>query len=70
MAFDKLAKYFKLDKDDEEPIPWDKLIPPDFELSDDVRVLDHKLHIPNLEEKRTRLREKYNKAEDASYENT
>jgi hypothetical protein len=67
-AYDKLAKYFKLDKEEDEPIPWEKLLPPDFELSSDVRVLDPKLHVPDIEEKRQRLREKYRNASDVDYD--
>lgn len=69
MALDKLGKYTKLDKDEEEPMPWDQLIPPDFELSDDVRVLDEKLFDPKIDERREKMRSKYNRAIDTDFEN-
>lgn len=69
MALDKIAKYHKLDKDEEELMPWDQLIPPDFELSDDVRVLDQKLFDPKIDERREKMRARFNKATDTDFEN-
>jgi hypothetical protein len=39
LAADKIGKYTKLDKDEIEEIPWDELIPPDFEPSEDITLL-------------------------------
>lgn len=40
MATDKLGKYTKLDKDDVDTPPWDKMIPPVLEPTSDVSVLN------------------------------
>jgi len=68
MALDKMGKYNMLDKIDEETIPWEDLIPADFDMTDDVSVLDPKLKITNVEERRLYLREKYGKAVDTNFE--
>jgi len=39
MALDKLGKYTRLDQKDVDEIPWDQLIPPEFETTNDVGVL-------------------------------
>ncbi|MBW6490833.1 MAG: hypothetical protein K0B15_06510 [Lentimicrobium sp.] len=39
MAIDKLGKYTKLDKDEQEALPWDQLLPPNLEPTSDVSVL-------------------------------
>ena len=58
MAADKLGKYTKLDKDEAEEIPWDQIVPPSFEPTDDITVLGLK-KIPNLSERRKILEKKY-----------
>lgn len=68
MALDKLGKYCKLDKEDEEVMPWDQIIPPEFEMSSDITVLDSKLAIKNVEERRIKLREKYNHLSSTDFE--
>lgn len=40
LAIDKLAKYNKLDQDDEEQLPWDEILPIDIEPSTDPSVLN------------------------------
>lgn len=60
MAADKIGKYTKLDKDEVDPIPYERLIPPNFEPDPDVSILNLK-PIDNIEEKRKKLREKYHK---------
>ncbi|MEI7597281.1 MAG: hypothetical protein WCK02_16145 [Bacteroidota bacterium] len=59
MAANLLGKYTKLDKNEQDEIPYDQIIPPSFEPSADISVLDERLKIPNLEEKRAKLRNKY-----------
>lgn len=68
-ALDKLGKYTRSDKNDDE-YDWTKMIPPIWEPSDDVTLLGEDFEpILNLEEKRKELREffKRNKAVDAEY---
>ncbi len=58
LAADKLGKYTQLDKEDTMKIPFDEIVPPSWEITGDVTVLGIK-PIPNLEEKKKQLREKY-----------
>jgi hypothetical protein len=69
IALDKLGKYTKLDKEDEELMPWESLIPPDFEMTDDISILDESLSIKDVDNKRDKLRAKYNSAIDVDYQN-
>ena len=55
LAADKIGKYLKLDKDEEEPLPWDQLIPPNFEPDADVTILGID-PIPDIEAHRQKLR--------------
>ncbi len=55
---DKLIKAFNLDKDDIDPMDWDKMIPPNFEPTDDVTVLNID-PIDNIEERRRELRKRF-----------
>jgi hypothetical protein len=58
MALDKLGKYTRLDQNDVDLIPWDQIIPPEFENTDDVEVL--KIIRPaGFEEKVNKLKKKY-----------
>lgn len=70
MALEKIGKFNKLDKDEVEQIDWDKIIPPDFVPTNDVSVLNPALYDPKIEERRKRLRAKYNneKIEDIDFE--
>ena len=54
-ALDKLGKYTRADKEDERP-DFDRLIPPSFEPSDDITLLEGLRPIPDLEERRRHLR--------------
>jgi len=65
LAADKIGKYAKLDKDEPEQLPWDQLIPPEFEPSPDVTILGLD-STPNMEQKRKRLRSKYMSKYDPS----
>jgi hypothetical protein len=58
MAFDKLGKYTRLDQKDADEIPWDQLIPPEFENTDDVTVLKI-IHPPDFEERVRKAKKKY-----------
>lgn len=58
LAADKIGKYTKLDKDELEALPWDQLMPPNFEPSNDVSVLGI-TRDPDFEKKREKLRRKY-----------
>jgi len=59
MAATTIGKFTKLDKPDDNDVPWSEMIPPSFEPSYDIAILDPKLKIENLTEKRKQLREKY-----------
>ena len=53
-----LGKYTRLDQLEAEDLPWDSIIPPNFEPSPDVSILGFKVD-PNAEKKREKLRKKY-----------
>jgi len=59
LAADKIGKYTQLDKEEQERMPWNEIVPPEFEASPDVSLINPKLSIGNLEERRARLRAKY-----------
>jgi hypothetical protein len=67
MAADKIGKYTMLDKDDSERMPWNEIVPPEFEASSDINVLNPKLFSPDIEERRKKLRAKYSGAEDVEF---
>ena len=54
-ALDKIGKYTRCDKE-EDKIDFTEMIPPSFEPSDDVTLLEGVKPIPNLEEYRRELR--------------
>lgn len=58
MAADKLGKYTKLDKDELEVPPWDKMIPPQFEPTSDVSVLGI-TRTPEFKKRVEKLKRKY-----------
>jgi len=58
LAADKLGKYTQLDKEDSIRIPYDEIVPQNFEITGDVSVLGIE-PIPNLQERQKRMREKY-----------
>ncbi|MGL4519590.1 MAG: hypothetical protein ACRCUJ_07950 [Phocaeicola sp.] len=55
-ALDKIGKYTMCDKEDSK-VDYSQLIPPSFEPSDDITLLEGLEVIDNLEEKRRELRE-------------
>lgn len=67
-SLDKIGKYTRSDKEDEK-FDYSQLIPPSFEPSDDVTLLEGLEVIEDLEEKRKELRNRFkglisSKAED------
>lgn len=67
-SLDKIGKYTRSDKEDEK-FDYSQLIPPSFEPSDDVTLLEGLEAIEDLEEKRKELRNRFkglisSKAED------
>lgn len=58
MALDKLAKYNRLDKEDLDELPYDKVIPINWEATTDISVLGVK-PMQNKEEEILRLYKKY-----------
>ena len=66
LAADKIGKYTKLDKDEAEELPWDTLIPPNFEPDPDVSTLGL-TRDTNIEQRREQLRNKYLKKYDPSH---
>lgn len=58
MALDKLAKYNRLDKEDNAELPFDKIIPVDWETTSDVSVLGVK-PMENLDSEIEKLYKKY-----------
>jgi hypothetical protein len=58
LAASTLGKYTKLDKDEAESLPWDQLVPPNFEPEPDPTILGLPAD-PNIEKNREALRRKY-----------
>lgn len=54
-ALDKMGKYSRADKDD-DAIDFTQMLPPVFEPTDDVTVLPGIEPLPDIEERRSRLR--------------
>lgn len=64
-ALDKIGKYTRCDKED-DAFDYSQLVPPSFEPSDDVTLLEGIEPIDNIEEKRRQLRSYFKgKAEEA-----
>lgn len=59
LAADKIGKYVKLDKDELESIPWERINPPNFEPSPDVAIINIEPR-KDIERFRESLRRKYN----------
>lgn len=61
-ALDKLGKYTRCDKDDDS-MDWSEMLPPIFEPSDDITLIDglEVIAPKNLESERRRLRELFGK---------
>ena len=55
---DKLIKAFNLDKEDVDPMDWEKMVPPNFEPTDDITVLGVD-PIENIESRRKALRKMF-----------
>lgn len=55
---DKIGKYNQLDKPDAEPLPFDEIVPQNFEPSDDPTSLGLKKD-PQIREKKKKMLEKY-----------
>ncbi len=64
IALNLIGKYTKLDKTEADEIPFDLIVPANFEPSSDISVVSEKLKIENITEKRNKLREKYKKSFD------
>lgn len=71
-CLDKIGKYTRADKEDDD-FDWSQMIPPSFEPSDDVTLLENMEPIEDLETKRREFRSLFKKdlskkAEDAVIE--
>lgn len=58
LVADKIGKYNQLDKPDAEPLPFDEIVPPAFEPTDDPSVLGLKKD-PEIRKKKQKMLEKY-----------
>jgi hypothetical protein len=58
IAADKMGKYNQLDKPDAEPIPFDQIVPQNFEPTDDPTPLGLKKD-PEIRKKKKKMLEKY-----------
>lgn len=66
-AIDKLAKYSRLDKEDQEALPYDEIVPRPIEFVNDPSVLG----LPKVENPKAvieRVKRKYNIIADVEYE--
>jgi hypothetical protein len=61
LGYDKIGKYTMCDQNENEEMPWNKILPPNFEPVPDITVLDSNENkfTPIDEEKREKLRAKY-----------
>lgn len=68
-ALDKLGKYTRCDKDD-ETMDWSEMLPPVFEPSDDLTLIDglDVIEPTKLESERRRLRELFGKMSSTTVE--
>ncbi len=66
LAADKIGKYAKLDKEEDDPLPWDQLVPPNFEPKPDVEILGIK-PVSNIDEYRKNLRSKFLSKYDSTH---
>ena len=65
---DTYGKYNQLDKDDVQRIPWEEIIPQNFEPTEDPTVLGIK-PIPNIREKISAMKKKYgDDIQDVTYD--
>lgn len=64
-AADKMGKYNRLDQSETENINWEEVIPPSFEPTNDIEVLNIKRD-PDIKKKVQRLIRKYYTVEDAT----
>lgn len=55
-ALDKIGKYTRCDKEDDK-FDYERMIPPSFEPSDDITLIEGMEPIDNLEERRKELRQ-------------
>lgn len=58
LAASTLGKFTQLDKEDLQVIPYDEIVPQNWEITDDVSVLGL-VPIEDLEQKQRKMREKY-----------
>lgn len=58
MAANSLGKYTRIDQDDIDNIPWDKILPPNFEPTDNLSVLELSTD-PDFEQRMRKLKTKY-----------
>ena len=58
MAADKIGKYQRVDQIDDNGINFDEMIPPNFEFTSDVTLLNIK-QVPDLEARRRELRKHF-----------
>ena len=66
-AVSKLAKYYKLDKDDAQQQDWDALPEPSFEVTGDIAALGiESISAQEYQRRRDALRKKYNAAQDGN----
>lgn len=54
-----IGKYTRLDSVDPETMDYEQFVPPSFEPTDDVSIMEGMKVIPNLEKKRKELRERF-----------
>ena len=59
-CLDKIGKYTRCDKEDED-FDWSQMIPPSFEPSDDITLLENMEVIEDLESKRREFRSLFKK---------
>lgn len=57
-AADKIGKYTRLDQNDIDEVPWEEIIPPSFEPTNDIEVLGFKRD-PNIKDRIKKLMKKF-----------
>lgn len=56
LAANTIGKYTRLDKEEKEPMDWERMIPPSFEPSDDVTLVEGVKPVENIEAYRKKMR--------------
>ena len=67
-AADKLGKYARLDQEDQDPLPYEEIVPAPVEYANDPGLIGRKVPEGGVKAYIERVKKKYIEAEDIEYE--